>query len=78
MDEIVSFLRDSIMRNTGVRIEKKDDNILDYDTSPLDLLYVIIDIEREYGVSARDFICNMSPDSFSIEKIAKTIYEKRW
>lgn len=76
MNEIELFLKNSIQKNTGFLIEKSDDNILEKDISPLDLLYVIMDIEQEYSVSSKNLISNVSPDLFTIRQIAKIISEK--
>ena len=64
-------------KNTGIFIEEINDSILEKNVSPLDLLYVICDIEQTYGVSAQYIIDNTTPDSFTIEHITKIIFEKR-
>lgn len=77
MSEIEHFIRTSIEKNTGIFIEEINDSILEKNVSPLDLLYVICDIEQTYGVSAQYIIDNTTPDSFTIEHITKIIFEKR-
>lgn len=73
MSEIEQFLRSSIEKNTGVLIEKMNDNILELEVSPLDLLYVIIDIEKNYRVPAKEILNNITPDSFTIKQISMMI-----
>ena len=76
MRQIEKFLKNSIKENTGFLIENIKDNILSKNISPLDFLYVIYDIEQTYGLLAKDIINNTTPDSFTIECIAKVILEK--
>ena len=50
--------------------------ILEYEASPLDLLYVMAEIEQRYNLSAKDIIDKTTPDSFTIEQLSKLICEK--
>ena len=76
MREIENFLQYSIQKNTGVLVDKKDKSILEYDASPLDLLYVVIEIEQKYHLSIKDVITKVTPDTFTIEQLSKIICEK--
>lgn len=73
MSEIIDFIKNSIQKNTGIWVEKTNENILESAISPLDLLYVIIDIEEKYGISAKDIITNITPYSFTIGEIFKVV-----
>ena len=55
---------------------KRDKSILEYEASPLDLLYVMAEIEQRYNLSAKDIIDKTTPDSFTIEQLSKLICEK--
>lgn len=76
MREIEKFLQYSIQKNTGVLVDKRDKSILEYEASPLDLLYVMAEIEQRYNLSAKDIIDKTTPDSFTIEQLSKLICEK--
>lgn len=77
MGNIEQFLRNSIQRNTGILVDGIDENILEKDISPLDLLYVFIDIEQKYDLPAKNIIDHITPDSCTIEQIAKIIFERK-
>ena len=76
MKEIENFLQQSIKKNTGVLVSKENKSILEYDISPLELLYVIVEIEQKYHLCAKDIIDKTTPDSFTIEQLSKIICEK--
>ena len=73
MSDIEKFVRDSIQKNTGILIAEADENILEKDISPLDLLYVVDDIEQSYDLSPKNIIQNITPDSFTIKHLAEII-----
>lgn len=77
MNNIEEFVGNCILRNTGKLVVNADDNILKLDISPLELLYVIIEIEQKYGIPAKDIINNTTVDSFTIRHISQIIYEKK-
>lgn len=76
MSDIEKFVRDSIQKNTGILVTEADENILEKDISPLDLLYVVDDIEQRYDLSPQNIIQNITPDSFTIKQLAKIISTK--
>ena len=76
MREIEKFLQYSIQKNTGVLVDKRDKSILEYEASPLDLLYVMAELEQTYNLSAKAIIDKTTPDSFTIEQLSKLICEK--
>ena len=73
MSDIEKFVRDSIQKNTGILVTEADENILEKDISPLDLLYVVDDIEQRYDLSPKNIIQNITPDSFTIKQLVKII-----
>lgn len=73
MSDIEKFVRDSIQKNTGILVTEADENILEKDISPLDLLYVVDDIEQRYDLSPQNIIQNITPDSFTIKQFVKII-----
>lgn len=76
MREIEKFLQYSIQKNTGVLVDKSEKSILEYEVSPLDLLYVMTEIEQKYHLSAKNIIDKTTPDSFTIEQLSKIVCEK--
>ena len=76
MREIKKFLQYSIQKNTGVLVDKSEKSILEYEVSPLDLLYVMTEIEQKYHLSAKNIIDKTTPDSFTIEQLSKIVCEK--
>lgn len=76
MKEIENFLQYSIKKNTGVLVNNENKSILEYDISPLELLYVIVEIEQKYHLCAKDIIYKTTPDSFTIVQLTKIICEK--
>ena len=77
MNNIEQFIEMCIHKNTGKLVKTADDNILTLDISPLELLYVIIEIEQKYAIPAKDIISNTTVDSFTIRQISQAIYEKK-
>jgi len=74
MKEIIDFLVISINKYSKITIDNISENIFEYDISPLDMLYVVDELEKEYQVSTREIFHNFDYKSFTIASLAEKIH----
>lgn len=75
MQDIEKFLEDTIEKFTGVQIENKEKNILKMGVMPLELLYVIDEIEEKYGITVKELLADSDYTILSIRNLSCRIGE---
>lgn len=73
MQNIETFLKDTIEKYTGICVNDKDKNVMEAGVMPLEFLYVINEIEKAYGITAKEMLRDSDYTILSILNLAKRI-----